>query len=501
MPVVAIDAGTTGVRCMIVGKQGEVLGLGRRPWFYETPEFLEIAKEFDPTHFWNLICTVTKEAIKTSGITPSKIEGVATTSQRHGVVFLNADGQEIYSGPNIDARGAMSQYVIDEALGKRYLEITGCWPPMMFTPARMAWFEEEEPETHESIAKVLPISDWITFRLSGEYVTEPASASATGLYDIKSQTWSDEILSKLDIDKEILPEVVRAGQIVGNTTVNAAKDCGLPEGLPVVQGGTDTHCALLAAQANPGEITVIAGSTTPVMLVLDKHVCSSDQILWSSCHMIPGMWTLESNAMLTGAYIEWVIGLLCERAEKPDKCRDRVFANLPDLLKDIPPGSNETFAALGPRIMDADRMADIPLARFHFSQPALPQVKPLDSKSMIHSVFENIAFAVRGNVEQLQEIEAPPFVKVIGGISRSQVWRQILSNVIGMPVRNPKQFEGSLIGAAICAAVGVNWYSDLSEASNEMVSWHADLEPDERSPEYEFYYSRWKEIWSLGSEE
>ncbi|MFW9966013.1 MAG: FGGY-family carbohydrate kinase [Candidatus Thorarchaeota archaeon] len=501
MPVAAIDAGTTGVRCMIVGKQGEVLGLGRRSWGYETPEFLEIAKEFDPSHFWDLICTVTKEAVRVAGTSPSKIESVATTSQRHGVVFLNADGNEIYSGPNIDARGAMSQYVIEEALGKKFLEVTGCWPPLMFAPARMAWFEEEEPEIHEAVAHILPINDWITFRLTGEYVTEPASASATGFYDIKAQKWSEEILLALGIDKAILPKMHRAGDIVGPVTTKAAKSCGLPEGLSVVQGGTDTHCALLAAQASHGEITVIAGSTTPVMLTLDRHVCSSEQILWSSSHMLPGMWTLESNAMLTGAYIEWIIGLLCERSEDPDKCREKTFASLPELLKDVPPGSNETFAGLGPRIMDSSRMADIPLARLHFPQPALPQVKPLDSASLIHAVLENIAFAVRGNIGQLQAFEDPPVVKAIGGISRSHIWRQILSNAIGKPIMNPKQFEGSLIGAAICAAVGVDWYPNLKEASEAMVTWLPTIEPDDRATEYEFYYSRWKEIWSLGSDE
>ncbi|MFX0106921.1 MAG: FGGY family carbohydrate kinase, partial [Candidatus Hodarchaeota archaeon] len=407
MPVAAIDAGTTGVRCMVIEKNGEVLGLGRRSWGYETPEFLEIAKEFNPSQFWKLICTVTKEAVKFSGIPSSKIESVATTSQRHGIVFLDSEGNELYSGPNIDARGAMSQYIIEEALGK---------PPMMYTPSRLAWFEEEEPEIHDAVTHVLPINDWITFRLSGEFVTEPASASATGLYDIKAQKWSEEILSALGIDRAILPSLGQAGEDVGIVTPKAAKECGLPEGLPVIQGGTDTHCALLAAQSSPGDITVIAGSTTPVMLVLDRHICSAEQTLWSSSHMLSDMWTLESNAMLTGAYIEWIISLLCERSEDPDKCREKTFSSLPELLKDIPPGSNDTFAALGPSIMNANRMADIPLARFHFPQPALPQVRPLDSVSMIHAVLENIAFAVRGNIEQLQEYNDPPCVKAIGGI-------------------------------------------------------------------------------------
>ena len=123
MPVAAIDAGTTGVRCMIIGKKGEVLSLARRSWDYETLESLEIAKAFDPSHFWELICSVTTEALNASGLADSKIEGVAATSQRHGVVFLDADGNELHGGPNIDARGAMSQYVIEEAVDAGFDQI------------------------------------------------------------------------------------------------------------------------------------------------------------------------------------------------------------------------------------------------------------------------------------------------------------------------------------------------------------------------------------------
>ena len=154
MVVAAIDAGTTGVRCIIVNRNGKVLGISRRKWEYTTPAYLEIAKEFDANTFWGLICTVTREAIQNASIDPSKIEAVATTSQRHGIVFLDADGKELYAGPNIDGRGSMSQYVIEDAIGEKYFEITGCWPPLLYGPSRLAWFEEEEPEIYKTIAHV-----------------------------------------------------------------------------------------------------------------------------------------------------------------------------------------------------------------------------------------------------------------------------------------------------------------------------------------------------------
>ncbi|MFW9925236.1 MAG: FGGY family carbohydrate kinase, partial [Candidatus Thorarchaeota archaeon] len=245
MVVAAIDAGTTGVRCMIVNHTGKTLGISRKKWSYSTPPSLEIAKEFSPSEFWKLTSIVVRSAIKNSGIKLSELKSVATTSQRHGFVLLDSNGIELHGGPNIDARGAMTQYLVDESLGESYHEITGCWPPMMFAPSRLSWFEEEEPEIFEKIAHLLPISDWLTFRLSGVYVTDLSSASATGFLDVRSSTWSEEVTSALNTDVSILPEIRKAGEVIGEVTPEASKKCGLPKGLPVVQGGADTHCALL----------------------------------------------------------------------------------------------------------------------------------------------------------------------------------------------------------------------------------------------------------------
>ena len=81
MVVAAIDAGTTGVRCMIVDTKGKTPGISRTSWDYTTPPDLEIAKDFNPSTFWDLVCSVVKGAIKNSGIKTSELKAVATTSQ------------------------------------------------------------------------------------------------------------------------------------------------------------------------------------------------------------------------------------------------------------------------------------------------------------------------------------------------------------------------------------------------------------------------------------
>ncbi|MDH4212948.1 MAG: FGGY family carbohydrate kinase [Candidatus Thorarchaeota archaeon] len=498
MTVAAIDAGTTGVRCSIIDLTGKVLGIGRESWYYITPIDLEIAKEFDPEHFWHLTCKVIKKAIKTSGVKPSDILSVATTSQRHGCVFVNKEGKEVYCGPNIDARGAMTQYIIEEALGEKYHEITGCWPPLMFSPARLSWFEEEEPEIFESIAHILPLNDWITYRLGNIFVTDSSAGSGTGFMDIRTSEWSDEVADAVGIDTDILPEIQETGTVVGEVTAEAHKACGLPKGLPIAQGGADTHCALLASNTLPGEIVVVAGSTAPVMMIIDDLYCDPTQKIWTGCHMIPGQWVLESNATLTGAYLEWVVRLLCERANEPENCKRATLNNLDEILEDIPPGSNETFAALGPSIMDCQQITDIKQAKMVFPQPALPQVIPLNSARMIHAVLENIAYAVRGNCAQLEAYRKASCFKTIGGMTQSRVWPDMLANVLGQPVNTPLQPEGSLLGAAVCAAKGADHYPKLMDAAKAMVQWKPPSNPDYRADLYKSYFSKWSTMFCEG---
>jgi len=265
-----------------------------------------------------------------------------------------------------------------------------------------------------------------------------------------------------------------------------------------VQGGADTHCALLASDAQSNEVVIIAGSTAPVMMILDELHCDPEQKIWTGCHMKKDQWVLESNATLTGANLEWAVRLLCERAESPEECIKNTLNSLDELLVDVPPGSNETLIGLGPSIMDCQRITDIKQAQMIFPQPALPQVIPLNSATMIHAVLENIAYAARGNVEQLEAHRESSRIKTIGGMTQSNIWSSLLANIIGKPVHIPMQPEGSLLGAAICAAKGVGYYPTLMDSAKGMVKWKPVSEPDGRTNLYESYYTKWKSMWCEG---
>src|SRR5262249_42033530 len=128
--LIVLDAGTGGAKCGIFDVEGRRLALHREPWGYEVranalfPAIKEFS--FDPEKFWGILCHCVRMAMEGSKIRPGEIVGIATTSQREGCVLLDAEGRELYAGPNLDARAFNEGLEVLNTLGgQRLYEITG----------------------------------------------------------------------------------------------------------------------------------------------------------------------------------------------------------------------------------------------------------------------------------------------------------------------------------------------------------------------------------------
>ena len=204
-----------------------------------------MGKEFNPGKFWDIICRLIRESIKKADISPVDIIAVSSASQRQGVVFLDKKGHELYAAPNTDLRAIMEGFAIDGECGDEVYRITGHKPSLLFTPARLKWFQANYRRIYEKIATALSIGDWITYRLSGERVAEVSCVADLGLVDIHEVKWSDTLGERLQLSREVCPMIVTAGTRVGWITSEAVRKTGLSAGTVVVAGGADTQCGLL----------------------------------------------------------------------------------------------------------------------------------------------------------------------------------------------------------------------------------------------------------------
>ena len=488
--VLAVDAGTSSVRCLVVDLNGHLVSLCRREWGYQSSDDIGFSSvEFDPEAFWCIIGECIAGALKDAGISGRAIVGVSATSQREGVVFLDKDGNELYAGPNIDIRALTEGISIDSEFSNEIYSITGHTPSFLFVPAKLRWFETNRPEIYDRIATILTISDWIIYRLCGELVSEACGASELGLVDIKDRKWSNRLKDLLTLPDGIYPELVPAGSQVGRVTPQAAVETGILARTPVVQGAPDTHCGLMGMGVKEkGQVGIVLGWSAPVQMVTDKPILDPEGKIWASCYPLPDKWILESNAGEAGNAYRWLKEMMFGQDEL---LKEEPYGLMDDLALAAPAGAEEVLAFVGPSVMNMGHLT-LDFGGFLFPLPL--SVTNIHRAHLVRAALENLCFAIKANCLQLEVISTMKIQEVVigGGMTRSRCLAQILPAVLGMPVYVSEIAEVSGLGAAMCAAVGSGTYSSLEEGMKAMTSPLRIIEPDSLlTLEYTEYYQRW----------
>jgi autoinducer 2 (AI-2) kinase len=488
--VLAVDAGSSGCRSLIIDLKGNLVSSAYQEWFYDLmpPEIAPMGKEFSPRKFWDIICRLIRESIKKGDVAPVDIIAVSSASQRQGAVFLDKKGRELYAGPNTDIRAIMEGFAIDGEYGDEVYHITGHKPSLLFVPARLKWFQANRPEIYEKITTALSIGDWITFKLSGERVAEVSCVADLGMVDIHEVKWSDRMGERLQLSQGVCPGIVTSGTRVGMVTSEAARKTGLSTSTAVVAGGADTQCGLLGMGVKDGgEVGIIGGWSGAIQMAMTKPIIDPKGRLWTGCHALSNRWYLESNAQECGGAYRWLKGLLFSASKSQD-----VYGQMDSLAQESPPGAGGMLAFIGPAVMDMSRLKPS-LGGFIFS--VTPSITAVEKKHFVRAALENLAFAFKGNCVQLEEVSQQKVKQVSmgGGLAQSRCLVKILSDILAMPVTCFESPQVTAWGAAMCAAVGSGIYPDLNRAMVAMKPKSRVVEPDAQSgQEYAPHYERWR---------
>ncbi|MBA7698803.1 L-fuculokinase [subsurface metagenome] len=147
----------------------------------------------------------------------------------------------------MDTRAAPQVQKLKEMGGEKIHKITGLFPNLYASNAKIMWIKENEPSIFERIYKFLDVYAYLAWKLTGRLVTTWSSACPMGLLNMSKLCWSREVMELVGVKEEQFCELVAPGEVVGNLTSEAASLLGLPEGIPVAGGGGDGQCAALGA--------------------------------------------------------------------------------------------------------------------------------------------------------------------------------------------------------------------------------------------------------------
>jgi len=232
-----------------------------------------------------------------------------------------------------------------------------------------------------------------------------------------------------------------------------------------------------------GQAGVPAGWSAPLQLVTASPVFDQEMRTWTSVHTAPGRWILESNAGETGRVWDWVASLLSVTPESAARIADAA-----------PIGSRDVLTAISAPAMHASSMnAGVGAIAFPLplvmSDAGLPDV--------LRSTLEASAFAIRTNLEQLDEVSGARIERLHlgGGMSRIGLLPQMLADVIDRPVELARSPETTAVGAGMLAFAELGRFESLIQAVDVMGGGRLTFEPRPRqSAEYDDYYARWRDL-------
>jgi len=487
--IIAHDVGTSGNKAVLVDTEGHVHGKSWEPYkvYYPRPDWAEQ----QPEDWWHAVTRTTRSLLERTGVSPSDILCITHSAQLLGIVPMDAK-----TGPLrpaiiwLDSRAChQANRIMRKFVNARlFALIAGTTLCGKDGIPKLLWLKQEEPDVYKKMGCFLDVGGYLIYRCTGNIVMEWTGASVFGL-DLKKKQWLSGLFRYVGLDPKKFPPLVRSIDQVGTLSQEAANECGLLEGTPVIAGAGDAPCAAVGSGAvGEGEGHVYLGTSGWVGVVTQrtpKGKCGAASIHSAD----PNKAFLFAESETAGACIQWMADQLYQ-PEKP-KVPD-IHAFMDEKAAQIPPGSG--YLIFTPW-MYGERA---PISDCNVRAGFLNLSAEHTRDHLLRAVYEGVAYNVRWIVEIVERgFKFPlPRLRVIGGGAQGSILMQILSDVTQRNVETVRYpLEAGAIGAALVAAVGLGVYPDF-ESLKKVVKVDKTFEPQKGNREvYDTLFHSYQEAY------
>ncbi|MCL1854418.1 MAG: xylulokinase [Clostridia bacterium] len=491
--LLGIDIGTSGTKTVIFTPEGEPLAAHTVEYPLYQPQ--NGWAEQDPQDWWNAVCETCQAVIAKSGAAPAEIRGIGLSGQMHGLVMLDENGAPLRRSIIwCDQRtGAQCEEMTRAVGSKKIIEITANPALTGFTASKILWVREHEPWIYEKCRHILLPKDYIRYQLTGELATEVSDASGMQLLDVKGRRWSDEILSILQIDRDLLGRVYESPEVTGKVHGEAARLTGLMEGTPVAGGAGDNAAAAVGTgTVREGRAFTTIGSSGVVFAHTSNPVIDPKGRIHTFCCAVPGAWHVMGVTQSAGLSLKWFRDTLCGAEMEAARGMDIDPYELMDRQAGRVPIGAERLLYL-PYLMGERTPHLDPDARGVFFGLSNIHTKA----HMLRAVMEGVAFSLLDCMEILRGLGiAPREMLVCGGGGKSPLWRQMLSDLYRIPTATVANPEGPALGVAVLAGVATGVYASVEEGCDGVIRANDACRPSEKAGKaYEPYYRLYTQLY------
>jgi glycerol kinase len=445
--VLALDEGTTGATAIAVGMDGQIRGKGYAEieQHYPQPGWVE----HDAEEIWAAVQSTAQGALDAAGARPEDVRAIGITNQRETLVVWDRGTLKPLSHAIVwqDRRTAAECTWLREAGHEaRVNEVTGLVLDSYFTATKLAWVMKHVEGAEFAAAGT--VDSWLVARLSAgrDHVTDASNASRTLLFDIGRGVWSEEMASLFGVSLANLPEVRDSSGEISRSDPAAFGGVDAP-----VSGIAGDQQAALFGQActTVGMAKNTYGTGSFVLMQTGKErVASKSGMLTTVAWRRSGVmsYALEGAIFITGAALQWLrdgLGIIQSAAEAGP-----LAASVPDSggVFLVP-----AFVGLGAPHWDAYARGTI-----------VGLTRGSGRAQLVRAAVEAMAYQTRDVVEAMERDTGKQLreLRVDGGAAVMDVLCQFQADLLGIPVKRPRQTETTALGAAFLAGLGAGLWTE-----------------------------------------
>ena len=446
---------------------------------YPTLHPTELACEQRPEDWVRALCGNTAAILSESGVSPKDIAAVALDSATHSFLPCGEDLAPLRPAIHwTDSRSRVQADRLREGYGTEIFRKCLHQPDTIWTLPQLLWLRENEPENFGKIRYLFFEKDYLRYFLTGVRCTDWVEAEGSMLFDCTAMRWDAELCALCGLSPDCLPPLVSPADTVGAVTAEAAAATGLAAGTPVICGSTDTVMEIFASGAvREGDMTVKLATAGRICVITDRPW--PDRHLVNYSHIVPGLWYPGTATKAAASSYRWY--------------RDTFggdYRSLDAGAAEIPVGSDgvmfhpylngELTPYADPMLCGSFTGVRATHGRAHFTR----------------AVLEGVAFSLLDSKRYLDSLGIPhaDSAVLIGGGAKGTLWRQIVSDMLGLPLRVTRSSDSSL-GSAMLAGIAAGVFADPADAVKKCVREAGSVEPNaENTEKYAVLFEKYKKI-------
>lgn len=475
--VLAYDLGTSGVKGAVVTLDGKVTAAASSGYPYRIPQ--PGWAEQKPEDYWQGVCRVTEQVLEIAGVEPGEIAGIAFGTLWKGIIPVDRQGNVLRSSILwLDGRAVEQAQKLNAHFQTTRFNPTDYW-------SKLYWLREHEPDVVENAQWILEVNSYLKWKATGKAAVD-ISNCFTRSFDPALDAFDRDVLAYIGIPREKFPPLVRATDRVGELTERAAAELHLIPGIPVFGGNTDIQGVAVGAGSSAiGGVHAYFGSSGWIGFTI-AHTERSFGASFDEKRDV-----LLSGMKGVGLALNWVATRLYR--EEFDRLGEGVYQLIDRDVSQIPAGSDGVLATgwfygENPPQSDADAGAVfLNLKALH------------DRRHMARAVMEGICFYLKQRTRDTcsyRRLEWPRQICAVGGGACSDVWMQILADVLNVTIRVPESpRHAGAVGTACGALIGLGVWEDYQVVGDRLQIYRCHTPNPKNTEIYEKVFSAYTRIY------